>query len=181
MTNPYSAPNATITDIDEEDETYEPQLFAWEGRIGRLRYLAYYFAIVVLTSLIGGIVAAVLTALVAPGPMMAVLGVIGYVPLLIATFVVTRRRLNDLNHSGWWGVITLVPLLNLVLGLYLVFGPGSKGVNSFGPKPCKNSVAVVLGGLILPIAIIGILAAVAIPAYQGYVMKAKNAAQVQSQ
>jgi hypothetical protein len=40
MSNPYAAPDAVLSDV-AEDETYEPQIFSVNGRIGRLRYLAY--------------------------------------------------------------------------------------------------------------------------------------------
>ncbi|HCY64883.1 MAG TPA: hypothetical protein DHV59_19100 [Oxalobacteraceae bacterium] len=74
----------------------------------------------------------------------------------------------------------LVPLVNLILALYMIFGAGTPAENRFGPRPAKNSRAVVICGLLLPalIAVIGILAAIAIPAYQDYVVRAK-AAQMQ--
>ena len=37
--NPYTAPDASLA--REQDELYQPKIFSFGGRIGRLRYLAY--------------------------------------------------------------------------------------------------------------------------------------------
>ena len=67
-----------------------------------------------------------------------------------------------------------IPFLNILIGLYMVFGPGSTGTNRFGKQPNKNPTWLFLV-VFFPIVIFGILAAVAIPAYQQYTEKAKAA------
>jgi len=61
----------------------------------------------------------------------------------------------------------IVPLANLGIALYLLFGGGTEGGNRFGPPPEKNHPAIYLVALI---PLIGIAAAIAIPAYQHYVL-----------
>jgi len=47
----------------------------------------------------------------------------------IATSV---KRLHDLNKSGWWFLLNLIPLIgNLLLGLLLSFIPGKKEKNEY--------------------------------------------------
>ena len=47
----------------------------------------------------------------------------------IATSV---KRLHDLNKSGWWFLLNLIPLIgNLLLGLLLSFIPGTKEKNEY--------------------------------------------------
>lgn len=173
MSNPYSAPNASFSDADYAvTETYEPRVFAWRGRIGRLRYLAYGVGLNLVFGLLLGVIVAVATGL--NGKPSVMLSLISYVPLLIVAVCMAKRRLEDLDKNGWMAVLMLVPLANFFLGLYLLFGAGTPGPNRFGPAPSKNSRWVVFGACVVPlVAILGIVAAVAIPAYQDYQHKAK--------
>jgi heme/copper-type cytochrome/quinol oxidase subunit 2 len=83
-----------------------------------------------------------------------------------------KRRLNDLNRSGWWFLLLIVPIVNLLMAIYLVFFPGSDGSNNFGPAPKANSLGVMILGWSMPVIFfVGILAAIAIPAYQDYLSR----------
>ena len=77
------------------------------------------------------------------------------------------------NRSGWWFLLFLVPLINLVMTIYVIFFSGTQGPNNFGPAPVANTLGVKILALTLPvIMVVGILAAIAIPAYQDYIMRA---------
>lgn len=180
MNNPYSAPDAVLT-VPMTDDTYEPSMFSLHGRIGRLRYLAYSFLLSLVMMAIGAAITGIVAAITqSPIAIMVTAGVFVYIPSFFIAFVLAKRRLNDLDRTGWLSLVMLVPLVNLILALYMIFGAGTPAENRFGPRPAKNSRAVVICGLLLPvlIAVIGILAAIAIPAYQDYVVRAK-AAQMQ--
>ena len=178
MSNPYSAPAADMNTV-ADGQFYQPKMFAMSGRIGRVRYLAYY-SLFTLMAYIGIAVLGVALA-GAVGPLaMLVAAVIMMIPLLVIGFVLVIRRLNDLDKSGWLSLLSLVPLVNAFFGLYLLFAPGTKGDNQYGPQPTPNSTGLVVAGLILPfIVIIGIIAAVAIPAYHDYVQRAQQAQDAQ--
>lgn len=182
MSNPYTAPNAVLS--EPADETYEPSLFAINGRIGRIRYLAYSFVSTFVLLFVLGIVAAIVIPMfMNEGAVYALMALI-YVPSIALMFILARRRLNDLDHSGWWSLLLFVPFVNLLCVLYLLFGPGSAGTNDYGPKPVKNSTLLVVGGVVAPIlfaVFIGILAAIAIPQYEAYVERAKAAGASSSQ
>lgn len=64
------------------------------------------------------------------GPLAAFVGIIHIVP----GFTVTVRRLHDLDRSGWWYLIQLVPLLGALLMLYWMVCP-PRDPNRFGPDP----------------------------------------------
>jgi uncharacterized membrane protein YhaH (DUF805 family) len=190
MNNPYLAPNAAVSDVYGHDEPYAPTIFSLQGRIGRLRYLAYSIGAMVLVAMVGGIISAIIGFALgsfgsSDGTGVAVFGAIGlfvYLPIFALSFIFAKRRLNDLNRTGWLSLLTLIPLVNLLLASYLIFFPGTVGSNDYGPMPIKNSTGVVIGAFgFLMIPVIGIVAAIALPAYQGYVTKAKNAASAQPQ
>ncbi|SHH04779.1 DUF805 domain-containing protein [Massilia sp. CF038] len=180
MSNPYNAPAADMSHGSEGVTTYEPKILALNGRIGRLRYLAYSFVFGILAMFALGIIAAV-TMAISPKLMLGVVGVL-YIPVFAVTFILARRRFNDMDRSGWFSLLLIIPFVNFFVSLWLLFGPGDQGENDFGLPPCKNSTGVVIGALSIPVfgVLIGILAAIAMPAYQDYTMRAR-AAQMQSQ
>lgn len=55
--------------------------------------------------------------------------------LYIPGLSVTVRRLHDIDRSGWWFWIVLVPLLGPIILLIFMVLPGSAARNSFGPDP----------------------------------------------
>lgn len=173
--NPYSAPAA---EMGGGEETYQPQIFSFSGRIGRLRYLAYglaWNAVIVAAIFVLGL----LGALVAGEGAVAVVTLVGYAGTLVPMFVLAVRRLNDMDASGWLSLLLIVPFVNFIMALVLIFAPGTKGPNKYGAAPVDNSTGVIIAALIFPmLAILGIIAAIALPAYQEYTIRAE-AAQTQ--
>lgn len=185
LNNPYAAPHSAVNDVVSSDGLYQPRIFALNGRLGRVRYLAY----ISLSWLLTVVAIAIVTALFVPlfhgdvkGTAFQVLSFVMYLPMLFYTFVLAKRRLNDADRSGWLGVLLLVPVLNFVMSLYLLFARGTEGDNEYGAPAVPNTTALVIGGVLVPvIVIIGIVAAVAIPAYNSYITKARAVnAQLQS-
>jgi uncharacterized membrane protein YhaH (DUF805 family) len=183
VSNPYSMPQSELTE-PASNETYMPKFFALNGRIGRVRYLGYGVAagllmmpVMMLTMGLGAITGGVGGS----GARGGVFGMlIGYGLYFALTFILARRRFNDLGKSGWLGLLMIIPLVNVIVGLWLLFGPGDQGENEYGPAPAPNTTGVIILAWLMPIfAIIGILAAIAIPAYSDYTAKAR-AAQVQT-
>lgn len=177
LENVYSAPNADLSNAPEDDDTYQPKMWALSGRLGRIRYLAYLNITMIMLMLPIGILAAILIPSLArngDGSGTAIIFAL-YIPMFAVSIIYAKRRLNDLDHSGWWSILMFIPLVNFLIGLYLVFGPGSEGSNRFGKRPNKNPTWLFLV-IILPFMLIGILAAIAIPSYQQYTARAKAAA-----
>ncbi len=80
---------------------------------------------------------------------------IGFALILVAAGQILMlfpavRRLHDLGASGWWLLIWFIPLLfavlglliSLVLGLTLLFKPGTDGPNQYGPDPLRGNPSV---------------------------------------
>lgn len=56
--------------------------------------------------------------------------------LLWPTLAVSIKRWHDRNHSGWWVLIVLVPVVGWIAAI-IANGllPGTRGPNRFGPEP----------------------------------------------
>jgi uncharacterized membrane protein YhaH (DUF805 family) len=165
---PYAPPLATVAEA--LPEFGELEVFSIEGRIGRLRYLAWslvlmlaalaLFGVASMGLAISEIVGSVLIALVGIG--MAVVGV-----------QIGVQRLHDIGWSGWLWLINLVPIVGGVFALLLLIIPGTTGANRFGPPAPPNTRAVkALAWLWLLVPVLGILAAITLPAYQDYAIRA---------
>jgi len=179
--NRYQAPGAQV-DGAIKQEFAEAKVFGVSGRVGRIRYLAYYIGVTLVTMLIalvvGGIAAAALGQV--GGMIAAILFGIAYIFILVYSFMVTIQRAHDFNTSGWLSLLLLVFPVSLIF----LFIPGTKGSNEYGAPPPPNNAGNYIMALVMPFVLIGgigILAAVAIPAYNGYIAKAKEMQQQQMQ
>ena len=159
MPNPYNKPAASLESvaiydndgIDPDAATFQPAIFTTDGRIGRLRFLAYSTAME-LVAVLFIIVAAFLIIRFAKGQDPAlvgnVFGIAIYVLFTAITLIAVKRRLNDLDHTGWLSLLCLVPLLNIPFFLYVVLWPGTAGHNNYGPRPVPNTLGVVLTAVV---------------------------------
>lgn len=60
----------------------------------------------------------------------------------VPSIAVTARRLHDINKSGWWQLIALVPLIGwIVLFIDMVSRP-TRGLNRFGSNPYGDPALV---------------------------------------
>ena len=174
--NPYSTPGATLDNGNLE--LYQPAVFSFSGRIGRLRYLAYSIGLYLFIGVVIGPIIAILGVAGGDGGMgmsmdgggMPILAMAVMVVLFISAFVAsiafTKRRLNDLDRTGWWFLISFIPLVGMLFAIYLIFFPGSDESNNYGPAPVANSGGVIIFAMLFPaIALIGIVAAIVIPMF----------------
>ena len=177
MNNQYQAPASNVETADSREYS-DVKILGSRGRIGRLRYLAYnmgFTGLAMIVYFMTGIVAAFLpqqTMPVVVGGLLFVLGLVG----LVVNFLFAIQRSHDFNTTGWLSLITLIPFSFFVL----LFIPGNPGKNNYGNPPPPNHGGIIATAIIAPIVFvvfIGILAAIAIPAYNSYIEQAKQAQQ----
>ncbi len=182
VANPYESPKSNPA--TSFDQTYQPKFLALNGRIGRLRYLAYGMIATALTIVVLGILSAIMIPMLASSgmseAMMVVILVVLYLPLIVFSIIFMKRRLNDLDKSGWLQLLVYIPIVGIIFALYILFWPGTKGSNIYGLPPANNSGLLIIAGLILPLVLVGILAAIAVPAYQDYVERAQQVIESQN-
>ncbi|MGB4075582.1 DUF805 domain-containing protein [Pseudomonas sp.] len=161
---PYATPKAAVA--EELPEFGELKAFTTDGRIGRLRYLAWsmvlVFACLPLFAIAGGFMMA---SEILGGLLIAVVGI----AFAVVGIMIGVQRLHDIGWSGWLLLVTLVPAVGSVFSLLMFIIPGSTEANRFGPPPPPNSKAVkVLAALWLAVIVLGIVAAIVLPAYMGF-------------
>ena len=163
--NPYQTPQSEVAGGPEEVQPV--RVFATSGRIGRVRYIAYSIGLSMLIGLVAGIVSAIAARLI--GDAANAFTLLGWAAIVAISIMLTIQRCHDFNTTGWLSLLGLIPLVNLIFW----FIPGTDGPNRFGAKTPPNSVLTVIAACIVPtMVVIGILAAIALPAYQEYVKRA---------
>jgi len=63
---------------------------------------------------------------------------------LVLIFLQAIKRLHDLDLSGWWSLVFVIPIINFGLGLYLTFAKGTDGPNRFGADPLATDSAAAI-------------------------------------
>lgn len=185
----------------DQDQATEIKFFD-TTRIGRVRYLAYPWGLVLL--LLPVLILAGITFAMHLAAIGVLLFIVSEIFALVMSGVFIVRRLHDFDWSGWWSLVywalqvwslsltfshlltnplapqplgNYLPTLFIVLFfLVMVLVPGTPAANRFGPMPPPNSTWVVVGAwslLVIPF-LIGILAAIAIPAYQDFLARSQT-------
>ena len=55
--------------------------------------------------------------------------------ILIPSFTVSVRRLHDIGKSGWWILISLIPVIGSIILLVWYCTEGQRCENEWGPDP----------------------------------------------
>jgi uncharacterized membrane protein YhaH (DUF805 family) len=55
--------------------------------------------------------------------------------VLLPGIAVSVRRLHDLDRTGWWVLLALVPVVGIIVLLIWFCTNGTDGSNQFGPDP----------------------------------------------
>ena len=125
----------------EPDKDLQSMFLRYDNRLNRKRYffrcLVLGAAVSIITKLITIIAVSMNSSTI------STLGTIISIVAMIPSFMLIIRRLHDLNRPAWWCIGVFIPLVNLVLGIYLLFFKGTDGPNDYGPDPLE-----VPGGLL---------------------------------
>ena len=163
--SPYAPPQADVAERVPEYALLKP--FSIEGRIGRLRFLAWSMVLSLVTIAVVGVFALIALALVSTDSTAGLIvgGILAFVlcvVFLIATILISVQRLHDVGWSGWLWLLNLVPFVGSFFPLLLVVLPGAGVANRYGAPPPPNSTAVkVLSSLWLVLIALMIVGAMA--------------------
>ena len=109
--------------------------FDFKGRSRRREYWYFMLTFWVLSVILE------IIELNVPPPQKEVLiiieAIVGY-PLLIPLISLLIRRLHDIGKSGWWGLIFLIPIVNIIMTFVWLIRD-SDDDNQYGPNPKYNA------------------------------------------
>lgn len=97
------------------------------GRAGRPEFwwfVLFNFLVNLVTSIIDGAVFG-----------SPVLNTVTGLALILPSIAVGVRRLHDIDRSGWWLLLGLIPVIGWIVLIYFNVQPGQQGDNRFGPQP----------------------------------------------
>ena len=116
------------------------EIYTTEGRLNRLRYLKYQVmwtlisaVIVFILGFVGGFLSGSTQSILVTVPT----GICSFITG-IGNIMLSLRRLHDLNKSGWFLLIWLIPFVNIIFLLYIWLAPGTVGYNKYGADPLEN-------------------------------------------
>ncbi len=98
----------------------------FDGRVSRCKY--WMFALY--SMLVGLAISVIVTIL----PFLSILSVLYLLVILVPSVGLAVRRLHDINFSGWWFLISLVPYIGGIALIFLLALPGDNKANNFGAK-----------------------------------------------
>jgi len=94
----------------------------FEGRSHRTEYWMFTLVVVVINIVLSFL----------QGTDLAVLASIFSLAVLIPSIAVSVRRLHDINRSGWWLLLSLIPIVGWLILLVWAVRESDKGENRFG-------------------------------------------------
>lgn len=127
-TTPYSPQLNNSTNTQTSESSFWKSLFSFNGRIRRTRY----WLTMICTNLL------FLPANLAGDNMsegVAVFTLLIFIPALWILLANVVKRCHDLGKSGFFALLMLIPLVNIVVGIYLAFFQGDLNDNEYGPSP----------------------------------------------
>ena len=109
--------------------------FSFRGRIGRKTYWLGYVVPIMAILIVGAIPPAFLS----PESQIFSIYLIAYailsVVLIIPNLAASVKRLHDRGRSGWFVLLSMVPIANIWIFIEVCFLKGTDGPNAFGPDP----------------------------------------------
>lgn len=99
----------------------------FSGRASRSEFWSF-----VLFSVIGNIITGILDEVLGT---VAAINLLFSLAILLPSIAVGVRRLHDIDRSGWWLLLSFIPIVGWLVLLYFNVQKGTDGENRFGADP----------------------------------------------
>jgi uncharacterized membrane protein YhaH (DUF805 family) len=98
----------------------------FSGRSSRSAYWNWF-----LFEILGAVAVGIVDSILGTGP---ILDLVFEVGIFLPTIAVAIRRLHDIGRTGWWLLISFVPIIGLIV-LIVFYLTKSDGPNKYGAGP----------------------------------------------
>ncbi|EKX87949.1 DUF805 domain-containing protein [Alloprevotella sp. oral taxon 473] len=105
----------------------------FNGRARRSEYwyfVLFNFIVSILIGLSLGVIAGLLNV-----PALVYLAYLWSLAVFIPSLAVSVRRLHDIGRSGWWLLLSLIPLVGAIILIIWHCTDSQPGANQYGPNP----------------------------------------------
>lgn len=113
--------------------------FSYTGRLNRKIYFIRSLVLVVLECILFVLIDELDTRSDDFSLILMLLSFILLCLCIVADFMLDMRRFHDLDKSGYFALLSLIPAITPFLYLYLFLMPGTKGANQYGNDPLENT------------------------------------------
>jgi len=113
-------------------ESYIKKMFCYEGRVNRQKYILNVLPTGILNYMLMKMMEYIDSL-----PLLIISLLISLL-LMIYVFMFAIRRCHDIDRSGWYCLLSFVPVVNFVWGIYLMCKKGTDGVNKYGDDPLRS-------------------------------------------
>jgi len=103
----------------------------FEGRSSRTEFWLFQLANIIIMIGLG----ALMSLLPQLSIILVGLYVLFFIGILLPSLSVGVRRLHDVDKSGWWLLIGLIPYIGSIILLIFQVLPSTPGDNTYGPNP----------------------------------------------
>jgi uncharacterized membrane protein YhaH (DUF805 family) len=100
------------------------------GRATRPEYW-YFILFLVLAGIVTGLIDYGIFGTTEIGPVNGIFSL----ATLLPSIAVAIRRLHDIGRTGWWVLLSFVPIVGWIILIYWACQPGDPGPNAYGPPP----------------------------------------------
>lgn len=89
---------------------------------------------ILFTALLSWVINTIVSLVASPETVVTVSGIVSLV-LLLPTLGLWVRRLHDIDKSGWWALISLIPLVGIIVLIVWWCQDSQHTENQYGPVP----------------------------------------------
>ena len=119
--------------IYEPDTDLQSMFLRHDNRLNRQRFILRSFGHFIIVTVVAGVLFTIAEAL--QSTLIYLLAIVASLIFMIPGFMLVIRRLHDLDRPGWWCIGTMIPGINIIFAIYLMFFVGTNGPNQYGPDP----------------------------------------------
>ncbi len=127
-----------------DTDAIKKDYFSFDGRINRqpfwMRTLVLWAFIFVL-AMIGALLVTIGGDSSVVAGIVGLIAIVAYIPLLIAALSLNLRRCHDRGRSGWFLILSMLPIVSIWYLIEIGFLPGTPGSNQYGEDPLGSVAA----------------------------------------